>query len=112
MTVSTPLEMVPGDVIEAYLDGLLDQPELPFKAGCSGCRGGEAAGDWVPYGSTHVQLPTTWCDCVLERGFEHVEKLITAGELVLTTDGRLLDNLTTLPLKEIVTGADTPRKGL
>ena len=35
---------------------------------CSYCHGSGQTFDWVPYGSTNVQMPTD-CDCWLE-GFE------------------------------------------
>ena len=35
---------------------------------CSFCHGtGECPGDYVPYGSTNVQLPATLCDCVTDQ---------------------------------------------
>jgi hypothetical protein len=38
------------------------------KSDCSMCHGsGECSGDWVPYGSTNVQLPATLCDCVIDQ---------------------------------------------
>jgi hypothetical protein len=39
---------------------------------CCYCHGrGFISGDWVDYGSTTVQLPETYCECVIEQLPDH-----------------------------------------
>lgn len=42
--------------------------EVTPNPDCKSCHGeGWVEGDWVDYGSTRVQLPADFCDCVLEQ---------------------------------------------
>ena len=53
------------------------------KPGCKDCHGsGEVSGDWVDYGSTQVQLPATWCECVTDQLPEEFDDVRDDIELV------------------------------
>ena len=52
------------------------------KSNCSSCHGtGERPGDYVPYGSTNVQLPATLCDCVTDQLPDAFNDLIDEVEI-------------------------------
>ena len=103
----TPLAAVPDDVVEAYVEELVQEDPGQFASCCSGTHV-----DWVEYGSTTVPMPAAICECVFEGAQARVEEDITSGELVLTTAGRLVPNTTDVPLKDIVTSADTQSGGM
>lgn len=101
MRPTTPLDQVPEQALEDAVEkAAQDDPEAYAR-----CCSGLVPGDWVPYGSTQAQLPSTICDCVYEGARAHVEEQIQEGELVLTTSGQLVE-AAGVPLKSIVTPAD------
>lgn len=82
ITMSNQLETM----IERYIDTMIDgcDPDECASTKCQYCRGsGSVPGDWVPYGDTNVQTPSTICECVFEGARERVDELLESGGLQL-----------------------------
>ena len=102
----TPRDLVPDDVVEAYVEELVQDDPGEYATCCDSTKT-----HWVEYGATTVPLPSFICGCAYEGAEAQVEEDIVSGELVLTTAGRLVFWTTALPLKDVVTSADRPTGG-